>query len=377
MRRRNMARAALAAVVALLVSPAVAAADVAPPAKVTSNFETYWGVSLNRDCGYSQSLAGNQSFWLFCDTAWNDFNGGHFITGSTAAVGPHTAGLVPTKLNELPTPPGAPRPQPYNGGPEQFLPTPTGLLNPAGQPCTPNTTQYPASWITGLTRDPASSNLLITYSDLCVTNTATPFLTQRYGIAEYNPTTNTVLARTTVMSTTGTQLPAAQILGSPVISGGNLYLYGYECTSWFSGVCATGNTYAARVPANPQSWRSSSAYVWYTNTQGGTSNKPADARNVIASAPSAVSMHDFSPVGRGFIAIVQKDVAGGFELWQATSPAGPWTRRSTGKVPCSGGAGNDLCRALTGHVQLSTSSQLMLSYFNPASAHVEAATFPW
>jgi hypothetical protein len=370
-------RAALAAVLALLISPAVAAADVAPPAKVTSNFENYWGVSLNRDCGFSQPLTGNQSFWLFCDTAWTDFNGSHFITGSTAAVGPYTAGLVPTTLNELPTPPAAPPAQPYYGGPAQFLPVPTGLLNPAGQPCTANTTQYPASWITGLTRVPASSTLLITYSDLCVTQTATPFFTQRYGIAEYNPTTNTFLARTTVLSTPGAQLPAAQILGSPVFSGGFLYLYGAECTSGFAGVCATGSTYAARVPANSQSWRSSTAYLWYTNTQGGLSDDPADARNVIPSAPAAVSVHDFSAVGRGFDAIVQKDLAGGFEVWQASTPAGPWTRRSTGTVPCSGGAGNDLCRALTGHPGLSTTSQLMISYFNPASSHVEAAAFPW
>jgi hypothetical protein len=382
-RRNRMTRAprlwsAITAVVALLISPPIAAADIAPPAKVTSHFENYWAVSLNRDCGFSQPLAGSpgQSFWLFCDTAWTDFNGSHFITGSTAAVGPYTAGLVPTGLNELPTPPAAPPAQPYYGGPAQFLPAPTGLLNPAGQPCTASTSQYPASWITGLTQA-TSSTLLITYSDLCVTQTATPFFTQRFGIAEYNPATNTIQARTTVLSTPGAQLPAAQILGSPVISGGYVYLYGSECASGFAGVCATGNVYAARVPANPQSWRSSTAYRWYTNTQGGLSDNPANARNVLPSAPAAVSIHDFSNVGRGLNAIVQKDLAGGFEVWQAASPAGPWTKRSTGKVPCSGGSGNDLCRALTGHPELSTTGQLMISYFNPASAHVEAATFAW
>ena len=69
----------------------------------------------------------------------------------------------------------------------------------------------------------------------------------------------------------GVQLPAAQVLGSPVVSGGNLYLYSHACTGWSSGVCTAGKVYSATVAANPQAWRSAKAYQWYTNAQGGLS----------------------------------------------------------------------------------------------------------
>lgn len=366
-------RVVLLSVMILLAGGGVAAADVAPPAKVLSNFENYWGVSLNRDCGFSQALpnAPGQSVWLFCDTAWTDFNGGHFIGGSTAAVGPYVPGYVPTDLDELPTPPAAPRPHPYYGGPAPFLPTPAGLLNPDGQPCTADGTQYPASWLTGVTAH--QGMLLITYGDVCVTRTATPFLVQRFGIAEYDPAANAIRAQTTVISRPGEQLRAAEILGSPIISGGYLYLYGSECTAAAWGVCASGSTYTARVAANAASWRSVNGYRWYTD--GGMSRDPADATNVMPAAPLALSVHEFT--GHGLNAIVQKDLAGGFEVWRAPGPAGPWTRAGGGKVGCSGGTGLDLCRALTGHPELSTDSQLMISYFNPGSAHVEVAAFPW
>ncbi|CAM3791116.1 hypothetical protein KIPE111705_25095 [Kibdelosporangium persicum] len=338
------------------------------PVRVTSNFEHHRGISLDRDCGFSAPLSRGRTFWLFCDTAWNDGDGRHFIPGSTAAVGTAAPGQIPTDLHELPTPPGRPPASPHPGGPAQFLTAPGGMRTPDGQPCTTNAGQFAASWITGITTT-SPDNLLITYVDLCVTSTPKPFFIQGFGIAEYNAETNTITARTTVFSTPGAQLPATKILGSPILQGGSLYLYAFECGRWFSGVCVTGTTHVARA----ESWRTAANYQWYS--QGRFTSDHTKAGNIIPSAGAAVSVHSFGAAG--LHAILQKDLGGGFEVWQAPTPAGPWTRRSTGKVGCRGGRGNDLCRALTGHPELSTAHHMVISYFSPATRHVEAALFPW
>lgn len=379
MEMRRLAAVGTITLIAVLccLGSAVVPGDVPPPAEVTSNFENYWGVSLNRDCGYSRQLSNGQGLWLFCDTAWTDLTGSHFVAGSTAAEGPYTAGQVPTGLTELPTPPAAPPPnQPNHGAPQPFLPTPSGLLNPSGQSCTADGNQYPASWITGATAEPDSIHLLITYANVCVTHTATPYLIQGYGIAEYNPVANTIDTQTTVWSIPGTQLQPAAVLGSPVVSDGYLYLYGSACTSWYSGVCATGGVYAARVPADPADWRSAASYRWYRHDD--LTADPADATSVIPSVtPAGLSVDGYSQVGHGVVAIVQTDLRGGFQAWQAVTPAGPWTMLTSGKVGSASGSDNDIRRALIGHPDLSTNTELMLSYVNSTDQHVAVAAFPW
>jgi hypothetical protein len=102
MLRRGLYRSLWIAIVAagvLLVPPAAALADSAPPAPVQSNFENTYGASLSRDCGFSAPLPANPaaSLWLFCDTAIYGLNQQlqyhltGFIPGSTAAEGPYTS----------------------------------------------------------------------------------------------------------------------------------------------------------------------------------------------------------------------------------------------------------------------------------------------
>jgi hypothetical protein len=61
--------------------------------------------------------------------------------------------------------------------------------------------------------------------------------------------------------------------------------------------------------------------------------------------------------------------------------------KTSGTVPCTS-EGNSFCRAIIGHPELSTTSQLLVSYFNPGAApyyyqaagaegHVMVAAFPW
>ena len=70
---------------------------------------------------------------------------------------------------------------------------PQGLLLPGGTlPCS-GPGAYPASWITGVTRAPgaaASSNLLISYDDYCVTDNADILTAEGFGLVEYDPAHN-------------------------------------------------------------------------------------------------------------------------------------------------------------------------------------------
>src|SRR5258708_17457285 len=101
---------ALVVAVAAAAVPAVAAADAAPPHEVISHYETSSGNTLERDCGFSHRQPGSStmSVWLFCDTPIVTPSGSvAFIPGSTAAVGPFTAGQVPTGLSQVPPPPAS------------------------------------------------------------------------------------------------------------------------------------------------------------------------------------------------------------------------------------------------------------------------------
>ena len=91
--------------------------------------------------------------------------------------------------------------------------------------------------------------------------------------------------------------------------------------------------------------------------------------------PLQVSVGDYP--GRGLVMIEQTSVAGDFSVWQARRPPGPGGKTRTGRVPCTSGKPPGLCRALIGHPELSTRDDLMISFFNPGTNHVEVAAYPW
>src|SRR5215471_9574065 len=151
----NRVRLLFAFVVSAVVGtiPVAAAADASPPSRVVSNYETATGNVLQRDCGFSRKLPSNSSLsvWLFCDTPIANSSGTviGFISGSTAAVGPFTAGKVPTDLSEIPMPPTHIETLPSSQAPRQFLPTPQGLVLPDGTtPCgASGSNSYAATWM--------------------------------------------------------------------------------------------------------------------------------------------------------------------------------------------------------------------------------------
>ncbi|MGI8331644.1 hypothetical protein ACRYCC_16895 [Actinomadura scrupuli] len=377
---RLLLRFFLCLATALLLTVALTAparADVAPPAKVLSRFETSAaGNNVSRDCGFSKKLPGSstQSLWLFCDSSWSGTSSGFWL-GATAAVGAYTPGQVPTTLTEIPTPPAAIA-APSNRPPAGFLPVPSGLVLPDGTTCQVPGSSYGASWISGVAQEPSTADttkLLITYADVCVHANGLP--AERFGLVEYKPSTNALSGQTQVF-TTLSGLPFQKVLGSPIFSGGYLYLFGYVCDSSAFGVCAGGRVTLARVTATQTAWRVGSNYRYWNGT--GWSANYADAQSVLSGAkPIAVHVEDFSALGKGFVLIEQPDITGAFRVWRSTSLTSGWTITRTGNAPCGGQAGLNLCRAYFGHPELSTSSNLLMSYYDPSNDHVGVMAVPW
>jgi hypothetical protein len=386
----------VAAVVSAM--PVGVVADVSPPGRLMSNYETASGSGrwLARDCGYSHPRPNDSdsSIWLFCDTPIVD-SSGHpigfgFIPGSTAAVGPSNRGKVPTDLSEIPMAGTPIEPLPSSQAPHQFLSTPSGVSLPkSNATCStdPSKHQYAASWITGVTREPStvdSSQLLISFTDVCVSNGSLTL--EHFGLAEYKGSTNTITDETQVFNTSGGQsLPAQWALASPIFSGGYLYLLSAVCTAQDGfGGCTTGSVFLARTPASRSSWEQSSAYQFLTSSGWQKYPNSAPLLSVIPGAEPiyAVSVDDYSSVGQGLDLIEETSIAGNFRVWTASSPDGTWKQKTSGQVPCTAGAGAlNLCRALIGHPELSTTSQLLLSFLDPGDiagqGHVRVAAQSW
>jgi hypothetical protein len=353
------------------------------PVPVLSSIERSGHVSLARDCGYSAPLPASRSLWLFCDTAVyaRKTNGTpawtlqRFIAGSTAAVGATMAGRAPGRLSEVGTPGGSAA-KTNSGQPAPFLPRPAGLVTPAGLPCGYGGS-YAASWASGLTQVPSTRDLLVTFNNYCVLGGSGGFLHEGFGLAEYDPATGALTDDVTVFSG-----PATMALGSPVFSGRYLYLYGPTCSAGKAGRCA-GTLSEARVPASLAQWTDPLSYRWRSSGPSGpwSPDASAAASFIAGPKPSGVSVASFPAARRGFILVEQTGIAGAFTVYGSGAPDGPWKPVRSGRVPCRLAPGYaNFCRAIIGHPELSTPSQLVLSYFDPgagAHGHVMVAGFRW
>jgi len=381
------------------------------PALVLSGAERGGSVSLARDCGYSAPLPADprRSLWLFCDTpvyvrgqtargrvtwALRRFIPGATVAEGRAVVGSSPSLRVPGQLSEVGTPlaagaaPGGVPPAGDAPAPGHalapFLLPPGGLVTSTGRPCGSDGSSYPASWVSGVTRVPASPELLIAFNNYCVQSGAGGYLPEGFGLAEYDPATRTLSNHALVFS--GMNLvvgAAAKLLGSPVFSGRYLYLFGPTCTAVAHGGCATGTLFEARVPATPRAWSDPLNYRWQgSDVPGLWTPDPVAATSIITGAtPSAVSVADMPAAGRQFILVEQTDIGGDFSVYESPAPAGTWHPVMSGRVPCRPGAGLlSFCRAIIVHPELSTPTQLVLSYFDPGAdpgGHVMVAGFDW
>jgi hypothetical protein len=364
------------------------------PSPVTSTYEHATGDGIRRDCGYSSPLPGKPgwSIWLFCDT---EVTGAHgrkverLILGEgSAAYGPYQAGQAPSSLTELPSPPARPV-FPSAAAPQPFLPAPQGLQLPGSMlPCS-GPGAYPAAWISGVTTVPAATaraattpgTLLITYDDYCVNATWDTVTAEGFGLAEYDPARNLMQADALVFrSGLGLALPAQQVLGSPLVAAdGYLYLFGFCHAGPAQPGCGASGVFLARTVAAPAYWGNPFSYQYWAGD--GWSSSLAAARSLLPGGqPLGISVGDYSADGEGLVMIEQTSLGGSFRVWRAGSPTSQWRQILAGHVPCAKGAETGtqgLCRALIGHPELSTRDSLLISYYDPASYHVDVLAYPW
>jgi hypothetical protein len=400
---RALRRAGLLSAAALIIAGVLVALLVKPTPpqmQVLSNFETHNSANIVRDCGFSQPLPtdATRSLWLFCDSDIYGFNSARrwtrsrIIDGSTAAEGPVTPGKAPDGLSEVATPGSGVRAIPNDDAPEQFLPTPSGLHTSAGLRCDQANGAYAASWISGVTADAARrADVLISFNDVCVSISSGRADVEGFGLAEYDPATNTLDSAVTVFLTANGQPVAAQeVLGSPIFFGGELYLFGSRCAEVYDATCLRhrGNAvYLARVTANPAAWANAGSYRWYAGQSVWTAKARGAASILSGSRPLEISVENFSDVGRGLILIEQTNGVGAFTVYRAMRPDGDWVETTSASLPCTT-EGVSFCRAIIGHPELSTGSDLLVTYFNPGAGpyynrsagpegHVMAAVVPW
>jgi hypothetical protein len=353
---------------------------------------------LSRDCGYSTPLPRDpsQSFWLFCDTVQYDASGNPFPAampfwpGTFAAVGPSESGMVPTTLSHIPTPPAVPTAA-NSQTPSLFLPNPANFTDNYGKPCA-----YSATWALGVSAGSAapatvmngstpvqiadaSQMLFVSYIQVCVANDPNgnweglDLIAKRFGVAVYDPTANQVVANAIVFSADapGARLPWQQQLFHPTFADGYMYLYGYNCDNLFKpfAACLAGRAATARVPLS--ALHDAAAYEYQTAAGWTTDYQQAsDVLGNVGLGTLALDVGDFTASGRGYLMMEQLTYGGHYKLWQASSPAGPWTKVRDSVMPnCPIGAGGG-CYHLWSHADLSTTEKLMYSFYDMRKGEV-------
>jgi hypothetical protein len=339
----------------------------ATPAPVLSQYENA-SSSVRRDAGLSVALPNGKDLWIFGDTTIYN-NGGSgpmaikgFISGGPSAEGAFAAGQIPTSLLEVPSP-GSALNWSATNPPALFMPTPTNVYLPDGSGglCSPSPGQYSARWPTGAAVVPNSSDVLVTYSEICVTGAS--FQGEGWGFMEYNWSTNGLdVAPDDVVppSASGSAIDPTRALGSPVISNGQVSLFSSVCTNLFVA-CSAGQAYAATLSSDVATLSNPASYsVTPISTDSSSTWTPINA---------TVASYADTP----FRMIETTDIAGDYKVLTATTAAGPWHLETTGLAQRCQGVPSGFCYALVGHPELSTSSQLVISYFDPGAGPMDSS----
>jgi hypothetical protein len=332
------------------------------PAPMLSLYENS-SRSVTRDDGLSVQLPNGRDLWVFGDTSvYNSDGSGKmamsaFLPGGTAAEGPYATGQIPTSLTELPSP-GRPPSLSASNPPAMSMPTPTDVYLPdgSGGRCTPAPGRYPARWPSGAAAIPTTSDVLLTYVDVCVTGSF-QFDVEGWGFMEYNWRTNGLdVAPDDVFppSPSGASLSPQRQLGSPVVNDGRVDLFSFNCTALFVS-CLAGQTYVTTVLDTPPALSNAASYnVEPAVTDGSTLWQPAGI---------AVAKYPDAPLRM----IEMTGITGAYDVLTATTPAGPWHLETSGTVPGCQELHSGFCYALVGHPELSNQSQLVITYYDPGA----------
>jgi hypothetical protein len=346
-------------VAAAMLIPVSSAADAAVPAPVRevpirSNYENANRV-VSRDDGISVLLPDGHALWLFGDTgiyqrirggAWNQTG---FIDGSTALQAKNVRGQVP-RGGEYPS-----------GVPARFVPVPNDVYLPdgSGRACTYKTAAFPARWPTGAAVMPSNpSEVLVTYSVVCITHESAgvdAIRAEGWGYMLYNWRTRHIDRGPLDVfrpRSTGVELGPAQIYGWPIFQNGTVTLFSSRCTKAFV-VCTRGQVWKVTMPATAAALSAKSSYTRVELRTDGSGQW----------TPLSISVGRYS---NGLRLIEMDSIAGTYKIFSSRSLGAAWHLRQSGTLPgCP--TRTSFCFALAGHPELSTPTQLFVSYKNPDS----------
>ncbi|MFL5910554.1 MAG: hypothetical protein ACJ768_08330 [Gaiellaceae bacterium] len=353
--------------------------------RLTSQGETSNGAAYARDGGTSREFSTNprKSLWIFGDSeVWK--GGSHVATifGSTAAIATYTPGDPGSvNLTEVPTPAGIPagEPRPSVDGMSEFL---GGSPIPALSGCTGSQIRYAGA----MAMQPGTSSMTIQFADACITSSSWTW--EHSGIALYNPATNSLTQPETIVFS-ASSLNGRKVFDSASLHGsdGYLYLFSHDLANPSCGPLCGANVYVARVQADWAHESSSAAYTWYTGTSGGSPTWGAMGSAVpINSTPAyCCGGNIVSYYGAKGVYAMTTSAFTGFQVERSTAPWGPFTAGPYSELPDGGcGQGSFGCYAGRGHPELSTSSNLVYSWFSPDDVdfggnygHMRLGTMPW
>ena len=364
----------VAAAVVLTVADgggSVAQAAVTPAihaVPVLSSYENATRV-ISRDVGISVALPDGHDLWLFGDTgvfqksSTGDWTEPGFIDGSTALQARYTRGQVPHG-GETPL-----------GKPSRFIPVPTDvyLTDGSGRLCTQpfGTAAFPARWPTGaavVQSDPAE--VLVTYSEVCVTHPPTGGAAQTaegWGYMLYNWRTHRIdLGPVDVFKPQRSGAPLGQShgFGWPVFGNGQLTLFSSRCTNAFV-VCSSGQVWATTMPATTEALDNPASYKpTLISTEGSSKWEPL-----------TISVGRYST---GLRLVEMTSIAGTYKIFSAPNVHTKWHLEQSGTLPgCPTRTG--FCFGLEGHPELSTATDVFVSYKDPDSGpggHVVVSAVP-
>ncbi len=349
--------------VATLLSPPVASTNLAQP-----------GRTIVRDGGFSTPTdqPAAPSLWLFDDTAIYDPNGECFVADGSGAVAPVVPGQAPSLIEA--TQAGFDSSN-YGGcAGHQNIPYQSISVPPA---CVASGIAH--AWATGLTTTGGtlapSSTAIVTYADQCFR----PLVTTGSYVAAYqvaNAAPQVIVPSQARQALLYPYIPAcgsaANTSGwqSPVVFAGYLYLFNVGQSNprgSTSGEC--GIAAVARAPLAQDSFLSASSYEYLTSA-GTWSPDIARAGSILPSTGSSafigtvdgeVSVAQLEN-GQFAMAYLAAGDTGSVTFRTAPTPLGPWSVPAKLAMPSGFNAAGGINYQVVIHPELSTPSQIVISY---------------
>ncbi len=354
----------VAMIVSVVAAPAAAGTDVRT-VPVLSSYESASRV-VSRDIGISVALPGGRALWLFGDTGVFQRGGGRwrstkFIDGSTAIAASYSRGRVP-RGDEVPS-----------SAPARFLPVPENVYLPdgSGRACTYETAAFPARWPTGAVAMPRTSDVLVTYGEVCVTSPpggVTSVRAEGWGYELYNSRTGRIDRGPIDVfepHPSGSALPPSQIFGWPQLDQGRLTLFSSRCTALYVA-CSKGQVWAVTMPGTIAALDRHSSYL----------RTPLTTDAPEGFTPLSISVGRFPS---GLRLVEMNSIAGAYKIYSAEGTRARWHLDRSGTLPgCP--SRKSFCFALQTHPELSTETEIFASYMDPDAGlgrgHVVVSALP-